>query len=117
MKSNQETGQVLISGQGELHLEILRDRVELEYGLKSELGPMRVAYRESVGGSVEKELELDKVIDKASLYGKLKLRLESTLEEFDVAEIQKKKFEGEEDDSAFEMSTKTFSIESDAENS
>ena len=48
---------------------------------------MRVAYRESVGSNIEKETELDKVIDKISLYGKLKLRLESTLEEFDVAEI------------------------------
>jgi len=44
-----ETGQLLVSGQGELHLEILRDRIELEYKIKAELGPMRVAYRESVG--------------------------------------------------------------------
>ena len=48
---------------------------------------MRVAYRESVGSNIEKEIELDKVIDKISLYGKIKLRLESTLEEFDVADM------------------------------
>ena len=96
----------------------MRDRIEIEYGLKSELGPMRVAYRESVGSSIEKEIELDKVIDKISLYGKIKLRLESTLEEFDVADMQKKKFEGEEEDmdGAFEMSTKTYSIDGEEEN-
>ena len=48
---------------------------------------MKVAYRESIGETVELELELDKVVDKESLYAKVKLGLESTLEEFDVAEI------------------------------
>ena len=55
--------------------------------MKAELGQMRVAYRESVGDSVQLELELDKVVDRESLYAKIKLGLESTLEEFDVAEI------------------------------
>jgi len=50
----------LISGLGELHLEILRDRIELEYGIKSELGKMRVAYRESVSKTASGELILDK---------------------------------------------------------
>ena len=49
VKSSEENNNILISGQGELHLEILRDRIELEYGLVAELGPMRVAYRESIG--------------------------------------------------------------------
>ena len=52
----------MISGQGELHLEILRDRIELEYGLVAELGQMRVAYRESIGQNNEMELVLDKKI-------------------------------------------------------
>ena len=65
----------------------MRDRIELEYELKAELGQMKVAYRESVGETVELELELEKVIDKESMYAKIKLGLESTLEEFDVAEI------------------------------
>jgi elongation factor G len=38
----------LVSGLGELHLEILRDRIEIEHGIKSDLGKMRVAYRESI---------------------------------------------------------------------
>lgn len=42
-----------MSGLGELHLEILRDRIEIEYGIKSDLGKMRVAYRESIASSQE----------------------------------------------------------------
>ena len=75
---------MLVSGQGELHLEILRDRIELEYGLKAELGPMRVAYRESIGETTELEVELDKVVGKQSMYCKLKLQVESTLDEHDI---------------------------------
>ena len=89
VKVHEDSSQVLISGQGELHLEILRDRIELEYGITSELGPMRVAYRESIGQDNELELELDKKIGGHSLYAKLKIRLESTLEDVDVTELQK----------------------------
>jgi len=72
-----------------LHLEILRDRIEIDYKIKSELGPMRVAYRESVGSSQELELEFDKVIGGSSMYAKLKLKVESTLEDYDMTHIQK----------------------------
>lgn len=41
-----------MSGLGELHLEILRDRIALEYGIKADLGRMRVAFRESVSKKV-----------------------------------------------------------------
>ena len=78
---------MLVSGQGELHLEILRDRIELEYKLKAELGPMRVAYRECVGRSFELELVLDKVIGGSSMYAKVKISIESTLEDYDMTEI------------------------------
>lgn len=100
----------MISGQGELHLEILRDRIELEYGLVSELGPMRVAYRESIGQDNEMELELDKKIGSSSMYAKLKIRLESTLEDVDITELQKQKFEAEDQASSFEMSENSYSI-------
>ena len=62
----------------------MRDRIEIEYKIKSELGPMRVAYRESVGSTQELELEFDKVIGGSSMYAKLKLRVESTLEDYDM---------------------------------
>lgn len=102
-KVDEETGQLLVSGQGELHLEILRDRIEIEYQLKAELGPMRVAYRESVGEPCEVELELDKLIGKQSNYCKLKLLVESTLDEHDMSEIQKQKFEQELNEDSFSL--------------
>jgi elongation factor G len=58
---------------GELHLEILRDRIEIEYGIKSELGKMRVAYRETVGNTVEGEIELEKAINGTNMYAKIKM--------------------------------------------
>lgn len=48
IKEDEETGQLLVTGLGELHLEVLRDRIEIEFGIKSQLGRMRVAYRESI---------------------------------------------------------------------
>jgi elongation factor G len=51
---------VLISGLGELHLEILRDRIQIDYNINAQLGPMRVAYRESIGQDKDIELVLDK---------------------------------------------------------
>lgn len=84
---------MLVSGLGELHLEILRDRIELEYGIDAELGRMRVAYRESLVESGEEELELERTIGGAHLYCKLKFAVESTLDDFDVTEMQRERFE------------------------
>ena len=50
---------------------------------------MRVAYRESIGQNRELELELDKKIGQSSMYAKLKIRIESTLEDYDITEMQK----------------------------
>ena len=87
VKIDSDSNTAIVSGQGELHLEILRDRIELEYGIKTELGAMRVAYRESVGDSFEEELILDKKIGKSSCYAQLTLKIESTLEDFDFSEM------------------------------
>lgn len=57
VKEDEETGQLLISGLGELHLEIIKDRLNLDYGLKVNLGKFRVAYRESVSNRYKKRLE------------------------------------------------------------
>jgi elongation factor G len=65
-------------------LEILRDRIEIEYGIRAELGKMRVAYRESVGKSVQGELVLDKQIGGQNMYAKIKLEIESTLDDYDM---------------------------------
>lgn len=95
VQEDEETGQLLVSGLGELHLEVLRDRIEIEYGIKAELGKMRVAYRESVGQSNEKEVEVSKTIGGAHMYCKLKISVESTIDEVDMSEVQRQRFEQE----------------------
>jgi elongation factor G len=53
--ANEETGDVVISGMGELHLEIIVDRLKREFNVSTEVGKPQVAYRETVVGSVEHE--------------------------------------------------------------
>jgi elongation factor G len=53
--SNEETGDVVISGMGELHLEIIVDRLKREFNVNTTVGKPQVAYRETVVGSVEHE--------------------------------------------------------------
>jgi elongation factor G len=54
-KVSEETGQTLINGMGELHLEILRERIQRDFGLKVRVHKPRVSYRESVRKAVEAE--------------------------------------------------------------
>ena len=93
VKEDEETGQLLVSGLGELHLEVLRDRIQLEYGINATLGKMRVAYRESIGASQEKEVEFEKTIGGAHMYCKLRIAVESMIEEVDMSEVQRARFE------------------------
>lgn len=51
-----ETGQTIISGMGELHLEILADRVRREYNVDASVGKPQVSYRETIGGSATVEV-------------------------------------------------------------
>jgi elongation factor G len=54
VRSDEETGQTLISGMGELHLEIIVDRLMREFNVDANVGRPQVAYRETVGKAVEK---------------------------------------------------------------
>ena len=54
VQTNQETGQTEISGMGELHLEILVDRMKREYGVAANVGRPQVSYRETIRGTVQK---------------------------------------------------------------
>ena len=80
---------MLISGLGELHLEVLRDRIQIEYNITSHLGKMRVAYRESIFTQGVKEMTFEKTIGGAHMYAKLKISVESMIDEIDVAEMQR----------------------------
>ncbi|WWO97791.1 MAG: elongation factor G [Candidatus Dasytiphilus stammeri] len=52
---DEESGQTIIAGMGELHLEILIDRMRREFNIQSNIGKPQVAYRETIRGSIEQE--------------------------------------------------------------
>jgi len=54
VKNDEETGQTVIAGMGELHLDILVDRMRREFGVEANIGKPQVAYRETIRGTVEK---------------------------------------------------------------
>ena len=54
VKNDEETGQTVIAGMGELHLDILVDRMRREFNVEANIGKPQVAYRETIKGTVEK---------------------------------------------------------------
>ena len=56
VRTNEETGQTEISGMGELHLEVLVDRMKREFGVEANVGRPQVSYRETVRGT-RREIE------------------------------------------------------------
>lgn len=76
MKKDTETGQTVVSGLGELHLEIIKDRIEIDYGIKTLLGKMKVSFRESIKSSSEIKHILDKEFNKQPLYFEIELSCE-----------------------------------------
>jgi elongation factor G len=75
-RENQETGQTLISGMGELHLEVMRHRIERDFNVKVRLGKPRVAYREAITRSAEAEGSLIRQTATQSQYAVVKVRVE-----------------------------------------
>jgi elongation factor G len=76
-KVNEETGQTLISGMGELHLEILKNRMTRDFNLKVHVGRPRVSYRETIKHSVKKvEGTCIRQTGGSGLYAKVTIDLE-----------------------------------------
>lgn len=71
-----DSGQTIISGMGELHLEIIVDRLKREFGVDANVGDPQVAYRESIAKSVECEGKFVKEMAGRGQYGHVCLRLE-----------------------------------------
>ncbi|XP_071080467.1 ribosome-releasing factor 2, mitochondrial-like isoform X1 [Haliotis cracherodii] len=59
---NQETGQTILLGMGELHLDVIRSRILKEYRIEAEIGPLQVAYRETLSVEAEVEDTLDRTV-------------------------------------------------------
>ena len=76
VKINQETGQTIISGMGELHLEILVERMMREFGVKANIGKPRVAYKETITLPVEAKGKFIRQTGGRGQYGWVKIRLE-----------------------------------------
>ncbi|MCJ8341793.1 MAG: elongation factor G [Cetobacterium sp.] len=76
VKTDQETGQVIISGMGELHLEIIVDRMKREFKVESTVGKPQVAYRETITGTTDQEVKYAKQSGGKGQYGHVKITLE-----------------------------------------
>ena len=73
-----ETGQTILSGMGELHLEIIVDRMMREFGVAANVGKPQVAYRETIRASAEAEGRHIKQSGGRGQYGVVKIKVEPT---------------------------------------
>ena len=76
VKTDEETNQTIISGMGELHLEILVDRMRREFTVEANIGAPQVAYREAIRKSVEQEGKFVKQSGGKGQYGHVWLKVE-----------------------------------------
>ena len=74
--TDEESGQTIISGMGELHLEILVDRMKREFGVEANVGAPQVAYRETIRKTVEQEGKFVRQTGGRGKFGHVWLRLE-----------------------------------------
>ncbi|MDI6733719.1 MAG: elongation factor G [Planctomycetota bacterium] len=76
VREDEETGQTVVSGMGELHLEIIKNRILKEYNVSANAGSVQVAYKETIIESVEGEGIFDRKIGEKEHYARVTIRLE-----------------------------------------
>ena len=75
VKSDEETGETVIMGMGELHLEIIVDRMKREFSVEANVGKPQVAYKETILGEAEAENKYIKQSGGKGQYGHVKIKL------------------------------------------
>ncbi|MBI1389820.1 MAG: elongation factor G [bacterium] len=75
VKQDEETGQTILSGMGELHLEIIIDRILREYGVKANVGKPQVSYREAITRTGRAEEKYERVQSGKSMYAHVVLEV------------------------------------------
>ena len=81
VETDKETGQTVISGMGELHLDIIVDRMRREFNVVANIGKPQVSYRETIRGVVEQEGKFIREAGGRGQYGHVKIRLEPLKDE------------------------------------
>ena len=75
IKSDQETGETVIMGMGELHLEIIVDRLKREFSVEANVGKPQVAYKETIQGEAEVENKYIKQTGGKGQYGHVRIKI------------------------------------------
>ncbi len=70
-----ETGQMIIRGMGELHLDIMVDRLKREYGVEANVGRPQVVHRETLAKTAETEARFERVVEDETLFGHARVRV------------------------------------------
>jgi len=76
VRSDEESGQTIISGMGELHLEIIVDRLKREFNVEANVGAPQVSYRETIRANVQQETKFARQSGGRGQYGHVYIRLE-----------------------------------------
>lgn len=75
VRTDEETGQTVLAGQGELHLEIITDRLQREFKVSARVGMPRVAYRESIQKAVEITEHFERKVGDKMMFAEVTLRI------------------------------------------